>query len=361
MFIWSQFLPYLPDSTVTLLTTRWFGNTVGEYLQALVFALLLSLGFSLVRRAILWRIGEAAKYTENRIDDLVTHMAQQARWPLFVVLSFALAGQTLNLPDWLEWWLSLISWASATSVVILMLQLIIDFLVERPTEEQEGHTASALMRSMGTLVKVGLWVFGLLLILSNVGINVYSLIAGLGVSGIIVAFALQNVLQDLFDSLAIHVDRPFELGDFIEVKDYMGTVERIGLKSTHVRSLSGEQLIIPNSELTGAKIQNYRRMDRRRVQFSFLVGLDTPNSKLKKIPTAVAEIFDTIDDATFSRAHLADLESNGWLFVVVYHVEDSDFVLYRDIHQQVLLDLKSYLEKQKVTIPYPTQTVLVQR
>lgn len=125
-------------------------------------------------------------------------------------------------------------------------------------------------------------VFWGLLIISNLGIDVTSLLAGVGVSGIIVAFALQNVLSDLFSSLSIHFDKPFKVGDFIAFGDYLGTVEKIGVKSVRIRSLSGEELIIPNQDITNERIKNYRSLHRRRVQLSFGVAYGTSNNQLKK-------------------------------------------------------------------------------
>lgn len=361
MSLWTLLLPSLPESTTNWLNIMWFGNAVGDYLQALIFSLVLTIVFAFIRRMFVWRLREAASRSNNSIDDLVCDLAQEVRAPLFIVLAFTIVFQTLNLPVQIESVLTTLTWISATSIVILMLQQVVDYLVEKSALADESSQRISWFRNLGALLKVVFWALGALLILSNIGINVYSLIAGLGVSGIIVAFALQNVLQDLFDSLAINFDRPFEVGDFIVVKDYLGTVEKVGLKSTRIRALSGEQIIIPNSELTNSQIKNYRRMERRRIELNFQVAIETPNSKLKKIPSAVQKIIDDIEQTTFNRVHLADIGEYGLNYVAIYHIEDSDYTLFRDVHQQVLLELKAYLEREKIDIPYPSQRIMVQK
>jgi small-conductance mechanosensitive channel len=193
--------------------------------------------------------------------------------------------------------------------------------------------------------------------LDNLGYNVSALLAGLGIGGIAVALALQNVLGDLFASLSITLDKPFVTGDFIIVGDLLGTVSHVGLKTTRVTSLSGEQLVFSNSDLLSSRIRNFKRMSERRVVFSFGVLYQTPVSQLEEIPAIVREIVESTDTTRFDRAHFKEFGDSAYLYEVVYYVREPDYNLYMDRQQQINLELCRRFEERGIEFAYPTRTL----
>lgn len=198
-----------------------------------------------------------------------------------------------------------------------------------------------------------------LVALDNVGVNVTALVAGLGIGGIAVALAAQNVLGDLFASLAIVLDRPFVLGDSIAVDTFQGTVESIGVKTTRLRSLSGEELVFSNSDLLKGPIRNYKRMTERRVLFNVGVAYDTPRETVARIPGMLREIVESQSPVRVDRAHFKSLGDSALVFEVVYFVLTPDYSRYMDIQQAVNLAILEQFAQQQIEIAYPTQRVLI--
>ncbi len=205
------------------------------------------------------------------------------------------------------------------------------------------------------------WSLILLLILDNLGINVTALLAGLGIGGIAIALALQNVLGDLFASLSIMIDKPFEIGDFIVVGEFRGTVEHIGLKTTRIRSLSGEQNIFSNTDLLQSRIRNFRRMSERRVEFRIEVTYQTPLEKLQKIPEILQNIITAIEKTRFDRSHFKEYGESGLVFETVYYILSSDYNLYINIQQRINLEIFRIFKEEKIEFAYPTRTLYINK
>lgn len=201
------------------------------------------------------------------------------------------------------------------------------------------------------------WTGLLLLLLENLGVDITALLASLGIGGVAVALAAQNVLGDLFASLSIVIDRPFELGDFIIVGDQMGEVERVGLKTTRVRSLGGEELVFSNQDLLQSRIQNYKRMEERRIRFTFGVLYSTPSEDIEAIPGIVGDIIGARETTRFDRAHFIEFGESSLVFEVVYYVLDRDYNVYRDIHEAIILNILKALRERDVEFAFPTRSV----
>jgi small-conductance mechanosensitive channel len=232
------------------------------------------------------------------------------------------------------------------------------YLKSRATDDAAAATTISAGRFVGALV---LWSVALLLALDNLGVDVTALVAGLGIGGIAVALAAQNILGDLFASLSIVMDQPFVLGDFIVVGDKLGTVEKIGLKTTRLRSLSGEQLIFSNTELLKSTIRNYKRMFERRVLFELGVVYQTPHEKLARIPGLIRAIVETQQRVRFDRAHFKAFGDSALVFETVYFVLSPEYNDYMDIHQAVNLAIVAKFAQEQIEFAYPTQTLYVQR
>ena len=218
---------------------------------------------------------------------------------------------------------------------------------------------SALASLMMWGAKVFLWAIVLLAMLSNLGVNITAFIASLGVGGIAVALAVQNILGDLFASLSIAVDKPFEIGDFIVVESISGTVEHVGLKTTRIRSLGGEQIVMANTAMLSSTVQNYKRLSERRVVFKFGVTYDCTADQARQVPGIVESIIRSIDKTRFDRSHFQGFGDSSLDFETVYIVLDAGYNAYMDIQQEINLQLMSALEKIGVDFAFPTQTIHV--
>lgn len=214
---------------------------------------------------------------------------------------------------------------------------------------------------IGFIVNVVIWSIVILLTLDNLGVDVTALVAGLGIGGVAVALAVQNILSDLFASLSIALDRPFVVGDFLIVDDYLGSVEYIGIKSTRLRSLSGEQIVISNADLLGSRVRNYGRMAERRVVFSTRVTYETPIDVVERIPPLIREIIESLPDTRFDRSHFAKHAPDCLEFETVYYVLSPDYNRYMDTQQAINVRLHRELDKLGVQFARPTQRILLSR
>lgn len=343
-----------------MLDQVYWGNSVLQYLQAAgVFAAVVVVAL-FAQSLIVGRLKALAARTSTDFDDFAVDVLGAVRAPEFYLLAFYIAARPLHLPSWLDKGFRHLVVAAVTYRILRIVQRIVDYGVGKalrpgplgPTEADK-HTR----RNITYLVNVVLWITALLFVLANLGFNVTSMIAGLGVGGIAIALAAQAVLGDLFSAVAIFLDKPFLVGDAISFDGFTGVVERIGLKTTRIRLLSGEILVAPNSALTSAKIKNFRDFADRRVVFTFGVVYGTPAAKLKAVPEAVKAIIQGQKRTRFDRAHLTNLGASSLDFEVVYYVEGSDYALYMDTHQAVLLALADLLEKEGVEFAFPTRTV----
>ncbi len=225
-------------------------------------------------------------------------------------------------------------------------------------EDPSSVTAYGLLSFFGRIV---VWVVFFLLALMAIGQEITPLIAGLGIGGIAVAFALQNILSDVFNSVAIVLDKPFVVGDFIIVGDTMGAVENVGIKTTRIRSLGGELISVSNSDLLSSRIRNYARMEERRVAFKIGVTYQTSSGKLRIIPGIIRQAIEAQENARFDRAHFQAFGDFSLAFEAVYYVLTNDYNVYMDIQQQVYLTIFDRFEKEGIEFAYPTQTLYMRK
>ena len=240
-----------------------------------------------------------------------------------------------------------------------MISFYISRSVEEKIEEDQGEDATTL-DSLGLIVKIAIWVILAMIILDNLDVEIDSLVTSLGIGGIAVALAVQNILGDLFASLSISLDKPFSIGDFIVVDEFSGNVEDIGLKSTRVRSLSGEELVFSNTDLLNSRIRNYKKLQERRITFNVGVVYGTPGEKLVRIPGMIEEIIKAIPDTRFERAHFVNLGDFSLDYAVSYYVLVPEYDTYLNIQQRINLSIYERFAEEGVEFAYPTQTVLVE-
>jgi len=292
---------------------------------------------------------------------VVTELARGTRLPFLLVTSLLAGAHVLELPETAEEVLH------SMVVVVLLLQAglwggiaLEQWLRHRRADllQSDRQTATTL-NVVGFVGRVAIWAVVLLMALDNLGVNITALVAGLGVGGIAVALAVQSVLGDLLASVAIALDKPFAVGDFLVLADHMGTVEQVGIKSTKLRSLSGEQLVISNADLLSSRVRNYGRMAERRVVFSFRVTYETPPERLAAIPELVAGIVRDQPDTRFDRCHLMQFGPSSLDFECVYYVLSRDYNEYMDVQQQIILGIIRTLGGIGVEFAYPTQKLYV--
>jgi small-conductance mechanosensitive channel len=241
---------------------------------------------------------------------------------------------------------------------------IINYWINHQVQDRvdEGDPMAATsMNVFGYIARVIMWSVLIILILDNLpGIEADSLIASLGIGGVAVALAVQNILGDLFASLSIILDKPFAIGDFLVVGDYSGTVEKIGLNTTRIRSLSGEEIIFSNSDLVGSRIKNFRTMNRRRVCFTLGIKGDTPHKKLLLIPGLVKETIEANDLVTFDRVHFKEFGTYALNYEVVFFIEEPSYTTFMDIQQAINLKIHERFEDAEIEFAYPTQMIILE-
>lgn len=343
--------------------TTWWGNTPGRWLVALgVLAATLAL-LRVAARLVVGRLTALSRRTETRLDDLASLLLDRTGAPFLFVVAVWAAAWFVTLPARVDGGIRVVAVLALLAQAAVWGSAVIEFTLDHYRRRQLADDAEAVttMTAFGFLGKLALWSTVLLLALDNMGFEIKTLLAGLGVGGIAVALALQTILGDLFASLSIVLDKPFVIGDFLTVGDHMGTVEQIGIKTTRIRSLSGEQLVFSNADLLGSRIRNYGRMRERRVVFTVGVTYGTPPDAAERIPDMIRESLSRHEEVRVDRSHLKELGDSALVYETVYYVSDPAFNVYMDIQQEVNLDLVRRFAEEEIDFAYPTRTVHVQR
>ncbi len=337
-----------------------WGNTVSAYLMALAGIVVAWIVLRLIRKRLIGLLKLLASKTAFKFDDLLVEAAERFLVPyVYLLVNYNIILQ-LNLSAKADKILSaammiITGWYLIRAINFIFHRMVILY-IER---KNEPPSRIAQVAGMMMVVKATMWIIGAIMVADNLGYNVTTVIAGLGVGGIAIALAAQSILGDLFSYIVIFFDKPFEIGDFIIMNGNAGVVEKIGIKTTHIRSLDGQQLILPNSEMTKAVIQNFKRLQRRRVVFSIGVVYDTPAEKLRNIPAMLKEIVSSQQLVDFDRAHLRNFGDFSIQYEIVYYINSPDYVLYMDIQQEICLKMFEQFEAQGIEFAFPTRTLFL--
>lgn len=311
-----------------------------------------TLALYLLKGIVIRRLRTLSERTNNHIDDVAINLAASVGLPFIGVMSLFVAtwiDDSIRVAE-TPWILVLVILA-----VTFQVGRFVGVLFDAAKQRSEG---GQVISGFKTILILLVWVAGFLFMLSTLGFDITSLVAGLGIGGIAVALALQAVLGDMFSALSIYFDKPFELGDYIVAGDKEGNVEKVGLKTTRLRSLRGEVIVIPNQELTSGQLQNFGRLKRRRVVADLGFEYDTKNKALEALKSDLPEVFKTIDGVTFDRMHFKSFGDFALIHELVYFVESDDYVAYMDAQHAVNLAIKQYCESKKLGMAYPTQVVI---
>lgn len=344
-------LDYLPNVSFTLNT-----DLLAALPSAAITFFGLYLFFYIFRTVVTKRLSRFASATVLKVDDKLIDSIKGIHGISFIIFALYFATQTLPLPNAAD---LLIRAVFMFTLLLQSIQIIQKIVISSFAKQLDSPGSVMVFR---IIVNVVLWSISLMLLLSNLGVNVTSLVASLGIGGLAISLALQNVFSDLFSSFSILLDKPFEEGDFIVISpEYSGTVEKIGLKTTRLRTMSGEQLIISNSELAKSKVQNFKRMQQRRVVAKLTVTYETNPDVVEAIPAMLKGIVTSVEHADFGRAHFTEFLDSALEIELVYFINTREYVPFVDAQQTINLAILRSFAKEGINFAYPTQTVYMQK
>lgn len=338
-----------------------YGNTLQQWLVAAGIAIAAYLAMVALRRLVAARLAAFAAHTTTPWDDLLAELVRRIRWFVLLAGALLLGATVLTLPARVGTILRTLFVLAATVQAGVWASMVARRVLDRyaAAHMETDRSAATMVSLAGFLVQCVLWSAVLLFALDNVGVNITALVAGLGIGGIAFALATQSILGDLFASLAIVLDKPFVLGDFVIVDDLLGTVEHIGLKTTRIRSLSGEQLIFANADLLKSRIRNYSRMVERRVVFTIRTPYDTPRAKIERVPTLIRTAIEAQQKTRFDRSHFTAYGDGALEYESVYFVLSADYNLYADIQQAINLAIHGAFETERIEFARASRAVYI--
>lgn len=344
------------------LQTTFFGNNLPTWFLAVAVFFVAYVSLHTAKAFALRNLKQLLAKTPNGRHNLIILPLEKTNSLFLLIVALYIGMSLLNFPGHIE------SLARKVLIIALLCQSAvwmdklvtesIQYAIQKKTERDASSIA--LITVIGFITRILVWSLLVLLALDNFGFDITALIAGLGIGGVAVALAAQNILGDLFASVSIVLDKPFVVGDFIIVDDMVGTVEYIGVKTTRLRSLSGEQLVFSNNDLLKSRIRNYKRMYERRVVFKLGVVYQTPYEKLLAISAMLREIVEQQENTRFDRAHFSSYGDFALIYEIVYYVKAPDYNLYMDIQQAINLEIYRRFKEENIEFAYPTQTLFLE-
>ena len=340
-----------------------WGNSTYDYLLFVLVFLAALVVLKIFEKYAATRLKQWTDKTENKIDDILVDVVHDIGSLFYIVTAFFVGFQWLTATNTINNIVNIVFVVVLSREVINGIGRLLKFAGSKYLDQMEGEGsvdaghASTIMNMVRKTIVIVLWLVVGTFILSNFGINITSLVTGLGIGGIAVGFALQNILGDIFSSVSIFLDKPFKVGDFIQVGDDMGTVEKIGIKSTRIKTLRGEELVISNKELTSSRIQNYNETERIRDQITVGVSYETNKNTLEKIPDMIKNIIENIEDVEFDRCRLNSYGDSSINFKVVYYVNSISFADLDAKKEELNYAIFDQFEQEGIEFPFPTRTV----
>ncbi len=332
------------------LKLNYFGNTLQEYLIALGILLGFWIFFKVLKNRLFSLLKTLLKKSKKGHEDKMIQVAESIPASLYFFSSLYFALQVIQVHPLMNKIIGVILTILIIYWLTKVTSKIVEYSLDKFTEKKGEKNMSSV--ALIFVLKLVLWTIGFLLALSNLGVDISALITSLGIGGIAVALAVQNILGDMFSSFTIYLDKPFEIGDYIVVGEHSGTVKKIGLKSTRIQALQGEEIVISNKELTTARVQNFKRMEKRRIAFEVLVSPETKASRLSEIPKMLEKMIKKNDLTEFNRAHFKTIAEGGYKFEIVYQMKTSEYKDYMDTQEKINLDILKTFEKEKIRMAF---------
>lgn len=334
----------------------------GQFILSIIYLIIAILIGMIVYRVFERYFTSWAKKTKTNLDDEILSNIKLPIYLVVIVIGLYYALTPLRILDPFSYQIRLIFSLIEILIVSFAVTRVINVMVAWYADkkrQKEKDVSAHILFLFKRLLHIVVYIFAFLFILWAFGINLSGAIVGLGVGGIAIAFALQNVLSDLFSAFTIYFDRPFEIGDFVVIGSDNGTVKKIGLVSTRIQTLQGEELIVSNQELVTTRIRNFKQMKKRRVSFGFGVIYGTPTTKLEKIPELIKNIIDEIEKVDIDRVHFKEFGNFSLNFEVVYYIRSKEYAVYMDKQQEINFKIKEAFEKEGIEMAFPTQTLFV--
>lgn len=337
----------------------YFGNPIRDWLIGIGIILLAFTLIRILKGPVLKKLKTWSEKTKMTFDDFLVLAIEKSVMPFLYFAAIFGAFDYLTFTTHTTHIIQVAKLFIITYFILSLVNSAIQYSIFSFLEKQENSDVKKKQaRSLIIILKGVVWILGLVFLINNLGYNVTTIITGLGIGGIAIALAAQAVLGDFFSYFVIFFDRPFEIGDFIIVDDkIIGAIEYIGVKTTRIRAISGEQIVCSNKDLTDSRVHNYKKMMRRRVVFSVGVIYQTTADQMKKIPGIIKSIIDTTENATFDRSHFSAFGDFSMNFETVYFIESPDYNMYMDAQQKIYLEILQTFEKEKIEFAYPTQTL----
>jgi small-conductance mechanosensitive channel len=344
------------------LPTEFFGNSVRAWTTAGIIAGGVFLLLFFIKVFIGRRLTTMATRTTNDLDDVAAELVTKVRWYLIVALAVRSASVALQLPA------NIGTGIRQVAAIAVLLQLavwgraLINFWVRKWGERRGTAAGASTLNAIGIAAKGLMWaLIGVLALRNVLDYDISALLTGLGIGGIAIALAVQNVLGDLFAALSIVLDRPFEVGDTIAVDTFIGSVEHIGLKTTRVRAITGEQVIFANTDLLKSRVRNLKRQHDRRAFLTIGVTYETPPEIIAAIPSLLRECVQAHPGARFDRAHFVRFAESALEFELVYFVGNPDYALFMDAQQAVNIAILRAFNERKIDFAFPTRMIVERR
>ena len=350
------------EKVMDMLMIEIFGNPIANYLICIFIFWVSLIAVKIVKFVLFKRLKKFAESTKGNLDDFVVEQLEKTLMPILYAGVFYFSLKQLILNEAMGKLVNTVGLIvlviQATRIILaVILKILVDYWAKKQTPVSSSNTATNAIRS---LVTIGGWSLALVFLLDNLGFNVSAVIAGLGVGGVAVALAAQTILGDLFNYFVIFFDKPFEEGDTINAgEEFLGEIEYIGLKSTRIRSLSGEQLVLSNTDLTSSRIRNLKRMNRRRVNFELGLVYQTSNTKMHKAVQIVKDIIHQHKEVAYDRVHFKTFADFSLNIDVVYYSNTGDFNQHLDVREKINFQIKEAFEREGIEFAYPTQTEFI--
>ena len=343
------------------LSLNFLDNPLTIWLKAAAFAVGIYILLSLIKTLSLKKLAAITARSENMLDDLFLKVVEQTRGQFILALGLFAGSKLISFPEKWPDIINKVFFLIAALQAGLWIGGLINHLVStREVKDSEDKKEQTAIHAFGLFGKILVWAIISLVTLQNIsGMELNALVTSLGIGGIAVGLAIQNILKDIFASLSIFLDKPFLVGDYIVVDDASGTVENIGLKSTRIRTLLGEEVVFSNSDLLESRIHNFRKLERRLVIINIGISPETPYEALQELPSLFKEIIQEQKDATVNRVNLSEIADYTFNYEIVFHVESADFALFMDTKEAILLEIIKRLQEKGINMPYPTQAVLL--
>lgn len=345
-----------------LLNQSFWGNTYMAYLIAALSMLVAWVIVRVIKKYAVRKLQQLVSSTNNQYDDMVVAGVEKFIIPYaYLFINYNIITNLVlhpRLENILRVAITVITLYYFVRLVNHILEALIKGFMEK---RQETPERIRQLRGVMLVLKAIVWFLGFVLLLDNLGYDVATIIAGMGIGGIAIALAAQTILGDLFSYFVIFFDKPFEIGDFVNAEGKTGTVEYIGIKTTRIRSITGEQVIVSNTKLTNTALHNFKRMERRRISFTIGVTYQTPAAKLKQIPGIIEAAIKAQSIAAFDRSHLSGFGDFSINFETVYFIQTPDYLAFMNAQQEIYQTIFEVFENNQIDFAYPTQTLFLER